>query len=62
MCLSRAWFREENTQGAIMEDVVNVRIENGKVILRSLFGEERTEKAIVEEVDFTQNRIMLRRL
>ena len=62
MCLSKAWFREENTGPVIMENIAKIKIENGKVILFSLFGEERIEKATVEEVDFTHNRILLKRL
>ena len=61
MCLSKAWFKGESTEKAIMENIAKIRIEDGKVILRSLFGEERTEKATVEEVDFTHNSIILER-
>jgi predicted RNA-binding protein len=61
MCLSKAWFREESKGRAIMEDIAKVRIENGKVILSSLYGEERIENATLEEVDFTHNTIMLKR-
>ena len=61
MCLSKAWFRGESTDEAVMENIARIRIENGKVILISLFGEERIIKATVEEVDFTHNSIMLER-
>jgi predicted RNA-binding protein len=61
MCLSKAWFREESAGGAIMENIAKIRVENDKVILSSLFGEERIEKATVEEVDFIHNSIMLKR-
>ena len=45
-----------------MENIAKMRIENGKVILSSLFGEEKIETAIVEEVDFTRNNIILKRV
>ncbi|MFC2058910.1 CooT family nickel-binding protein [Chloroflexota bacterium] len=61
MCLSKAWWKEESTGKAIMEDIAKIRLENGKVILRSLFGEERIERATLEEVDFTHNNIILKR-
>jgi len=60
MCLSKAWFAAEGNGKAIMENITSIRAENGKVILRSLFGEEKTEKATVEEVDFVHNRIILK--
>jgi predicted RNA-binding protein len=62
MCLSKAWFKGETVERAIMENIAKIRIENGKVILSSLFGEEKTEKATVEEVDFTRNSIILKRV
>ncbi|MFH1639165.1 MAG: CooT family nickel-binding protein [Chloroflexota bacterium] len=61
MCLSKAWFKGESTGKAIMENIVKIKIEDGKVILSSLFGEERIEKATVEEVDFTRSSIILNR-
>ena len=61
MCLSKAWLKEETAGRAIMENIAKIRIENDKVILNSLFGEERIEEATVEEVDFTRNSIMLKR-
>jgi predicted RNA-binding protein len=60
MCLSKAWYGAENSGEAIMENITKIRAENGKVILRSLFGEERIEKATVEEVDFTHSYIILK--
>lgn len=61
MCLCKAWYRGESAEKAVMEDIANMKIEEDKVILTSLFGEERVEKATVEEVDFTQNSIILGR-
>ena len=61
MCLSKAWFKGDSTEKAIMEDIARIKIENGTVILSSLYGEEKIEKATVEEVDFTRNSIILKR-
>ena len=61
MCLSKAWYGAEKSGEAIMENIAKIRIENDKVVLRSLFGEERVEKATLEEVDFTRSYIILRR-
>ena len=62
MCLSKAWFKGDSTEQAIMEDIARIKIENGTVILSSLYGEEKIEKATVEEVDFTRNSIILKRV
>ena len=61
MCLSKAWYGAENSGEAIMENIAKIRTENNKVILRSLFGEEKVEKATVKEVDFTRSYIILKR-
>jgi hypothetical protein len=62
VCLSKAWFRGESTYKAIIENIARIGIENGKLILTSLFGKERIEKAIVKEVDFTHNSTYLKEI
>lgn len=59
MCLSKAWFSGESTAKPIMEDIAKITVQNQKVILRSLFGDEKTLDANIEEVDFTRNIVML---
>ena len=59
MCLSKARFREETTGEPIMEEIAKIRVEGDRVVLSSLFGEEKIVKANIEEVDFTRNSIVL---
>lgn len=59
MCLSKAWFGGQSTAEPIMEDIAKITVDNQKVILRSLFGEEQVLDANIEEVDFTRNIVML---
>ncbi len=61
MCLSKARFSEETTGEPIMEDIAKIRVEGNRVILSSLFGEEKTVEANIEEIDFTRSRIILGR-
>ncbi len=61
MCLSKAWFSGDSTGGPIMEEIAKLRAKNERVILTSLFGEETVVDANIEEVDFTHNRIILKR-
>jgi predicted RNA-binding protein len=44
-----------------MEEIAKLIIKNERVTLTSLFGEETVVDANVEEVDFTNNRIILKR-
>lgn len=61
MCLSKAWFSGDSTGEPIMEEIAKLIIKNERVTLTSLFGEETVVDADVEEVDFTNNRIILKR-
>ena len=61
MCLFKARFREETTGELIMEEIAKIRVEGDRVILSSLFGEEKTVEANIEEIDFTRSRIILAR-
>ncbi len=61
MCLSKAWFSGDSTGEPIMEEIAKLIIKNERVTLTSLFGEETVVNANVEEVDFTSNRIILKR-
>ncbi len=59
MCLSKARFREETTGKPIMEEIAKIRVEGDRVVLSSLFGEEKIIEANIEEIDFTRNSIVL---
>ncbi len=61
MCLSKARFKGDATEEPIMEDIARVRVEGDSVVLSSLFGEEKTVKASLEEIDFTRSSIVLQR-
>ena len=61
MCLSKVWFRGDSTSEPVMEEIAKIRIKNKRVTLTSLFGEETVVDANVEEVDFTRNKIILKR-
>ncbi len=61
MCLSKARFQEDTSEEPIMEAITRIRVEGDRVILNSLFGEEKIVEANIEEIDFTHNSIVLRR-
>lgn len=60
MCLSRAWVSGQSTAEPIMQEIAKIRVDDGRVILISLFGEEKMLEADIEEVDFTRNIVLLR--
>jgi predicted RNA-binding protein len=42
-----------------MEEVTSVRVENGKLLVTTLFGEKREMAANIREIDFRASRILL---
>lgn len=60
MCLSKAWYSGQNETEPVMQEIARIRVEDGVVVLNSLFGEEKRLKATIEEVDFTSNIVLLR--
>ncbi len=59
MCLAQAWIRENGDGELVMEEVAHVKIENGRLILNSLFGEQKEIEAYIREIDFAHSRIVL---
>lgn len=42
-----------------MAEIASVKIEDGKLLLRSLFGEEKEVEAIIRQIDFVGSSILL---
>lgn len=59
MCLSKAFLEEDGRSKLVMEDVASVSVINGKLILRTLFGEKHEVNAIIREINFTNSRLTL---
>jgi predicted RNA-binding protein len=59
MCESNAYLVNEESEELIMENVDFLKPVGKSVILRSIFGEERTIEASIRELDLTKHRIVL---
>lgn len=62
MCESHAYLLDGDEQNLIMEDVINVREEGGKVILSNIIGEESSLEAEVVAITLLDHRILLKPL
>lgn len=60
MCESHAYMIEDDGEKLIMEDVINVREEDGKVTLSNIIGDENTIEAEIASITFLDHRILLR--
>ncbi len=62
MCELKAYMKKNGGEELVLEAVNHVRTEGDAVVLRSLFGEEKTVQGILKEVSLTKNRIVIERI
>ena len=55
---SNAYFARDGEEELILEDVVSVEPQNGKIHLVSLFGEHRTIDAEIRLIDLIHHKIV----
>jgi predicted RNA-binding protein len=60
MCESHAYLVEGDEERLIMEDVINVREEDGKLVLSNIIGEESKLDAEVVAITLLDHRILLK--
>ncbi|MAF85542.1 MAG: RNA-binding protein [Dehalococcoidales bacterium] len=62
MCLSKAYVDTDGKRELLMEEVASIGFEKDKLLLKTLFGEQKEIKAVVKQVDFVTNSIILKNL
>ena len=55
MCLAKAYTGTE----MLAEEIASVKVSGGKVLLTTIFGEQRELDAAIREIDFRDSRIVL---
>ncbi len=60
MCMVSVWIKKDGEEKNLLEEVAFIRSKGGKLILSTLFGEEKSVKAKIEEIDFVNSRVLLR--
>ena len=61
MCDLKAYVKDRDKEELLLEAVNFVRVENGEVVLRNLFGEEKKVRGEVREVSLVKNRLIVER-
>ena len=57
MCLAKLY--PPGAQAPVMENVTQITLENGKIIVESLFGEKQVFKDKIQMISFTESRVQL---
>lgn len=62
MCLSKVYVDADGKRELLMEEVASIGFEKDKLLLKTLFGEQKEIKAVVKQIDFVTNSIILENL
>ncbi len=60
MCESAAYVKTDNGEKMVMENVVNMKVESGKIQLIGLLGDELTVNGQIEEIKLMDHKIILK--
>jgi predicted RNA-binding protein len=59
MCLSKAYLRRNGERELLMEQVTSVDVTDDKLVLKTLFGEQKELVGKLRQVDFIASAIIL---
>lgn len=59
MCLSKAYVSRDGEMELFFEEVASLQLERGKILLKTLLGEQKEIAANIKEVDFLDGKIFL---
>lgn len=59
MCLSKAYIERDGSRELLMEEVASIDIQDDKLLLKTLFGEEKEVAANIKQIDFMARNILL---
>ena len=62
MCLSNAYLKINGERELLMEQVTSVDITCDKIVLKTLFGEQKEVVGKLRQVDFIANAIILEKI
>jgi predicted RNA-binding protein len=61
MCESTAFLMQDGKEEKLLEDVIMLKPEGNKIILKNILGETREIEAVVDHIDLMGHRIVLRK-
>ena len=59
MCLAKAYIGKKEEGDLLMEEIASIKVEDGKLLVTSLFGEQKEVAARIREIDFKTSDIIL---
>lgn len=59
MCLAKAYVGSNGEKELLMEEIASLKAKDGKLLVTTLFGEQREIEANIKEIDFMASNIIL---
>jgi len=59
MCLSKAYFEKNGDRELLLEEIASVKIEDDRLLFKTLFGEQKEVQAGIKQIDFMTHSIVL---
>ena len=59
MCLAKAYVGSNGEKELLMEEVASLQVKDSKLLVTTLFGEQREIEASIKEIDFMASSIIL---
>ncbi len=61
MCLAKAYLQEKGEKELLLQEVAFIEIENKRLRLSTIFGEQKEIEADIKQIDFQNSNIILER-
>jgi len=61
MCLAKAAIIQDGEEKIVMEGIAHMTVNNGKLLLSTIFGQQEQIEALVQQIDFVHHVIILKR-
>ena len=58
MCLAKA-FLKKNGEEPILQDISHIKLDGARVVMKTLFGEDKVISGRVLEIDFLSSKVIL---
>jgi len=62
MCLSKVYVDRNDKRELLMEEIASVEIGDGKLVFKTLFGEQKEIEAKIRQIDFLSHSLVLENL
>jgi len=59
MCLAKAYIGRNSEKELLLEEIASLKVRDGKLLVTTLFGEQREIEASIKEIDFMASSIVL---